>query len=159
MNESQNKQTVDTCSICHRAIAEGEPSVWRSDDGDSISVATSAEPLVVIDTADGELWVCEHCYLGTLPASLTPAQVRELHEEFAMEYRDLRRFPEAIRACEHALEFGDSADTLAVLAYVHGELEHRAEAEALYRRALAIVPDHFIATNNLNRLLNATGNA
>jgi len=73
-------------------------TIWRTDDGDSISVATSAEPLVVLDTADGELWVCERCYLSALPASLTPAQVRDLHEQFAIEYRDLHRFTDAIRA-------------------------------------------------------------
>ena len=150
---------MDTCSICQRTIAEGQPSIWRTDDGDSISVATSAEPLVVLDTADGELWVCERCYLSALPASLTPAQVRDLHEQFAIEYRDLHRFSDAIRACERALEFGDSADTLAELAHAHGELEHRVEAEAFYRRALSISPDHFIATNNLKRLLHANGNA
>jgi tetratricopeptide (TPR) repeat protein len=150
---------MHSCSICHRTIAEGEPSIWRTDDGDSVSVASSAEPLVVIDTPSGELWVCEPCYLGALPSSLTPAQLRELHDQFAMEYRELGRFHDAIRACECALEFGDSADTLAELASAHSELKHRSEAEALYRRALAIVPDHFIATNNLNRLLNATGNA
>ena len=150
---------MESCSICHRTIAAGEPSVWRTDDGDSISVGSSAEPLVVIDTPTGELWVCEPCYLGALPPSLTPAQVRELHEQFAMEYRERRRFPDAIRACERALEFDDSADTLAELAYVHSELGHRSEAEAFYRRALVIVPDHFMATNNLNRLLNATGDA
>ena len=149
---------MDTCSFCQRIIVEGQPSVWRTDDGDSISVATSAEPLVVLDTADGELWVCERCYLSALPASLTPSRARELHEKFAIEYRDLRRFPDAIRACEHALELGESADTLAELACAHGELEHRADAETLYRRALALDPDHFIATNNLNRLLNETGN-
>ena len=129
------------------------------DDGDSVSVGTSSEPLAVIDTPTGELWVCEPCYLDALPSSLTPAQLRELHEQFAMEYRERRRFADAIRSCERALEFGDSADTLAELASAHSELEHRAEAEAFYRRALAIVPDHFIAANNLKLLLNATGNA
>ena len=148
---------MDSCTICHRDIAQGEPSIWRSDDGDIISISDSAEPLAVIDTPSGELWVCEPCYLGALPSSLTPAQLRELHEQFAMEYRELRRFPDAIRACERALEFGDSADTLAELAGAHGELEHLAEAESFYKRALAVVPDHFIAKNNLKLLLKGSG--
>jgi tetratricopeptide (TPR) repeat protein len=72
-----------------------------------------------------------------------------------MEYRVLHRFADAIRACERALVFGDSADTLAELAGAHSMLGHRSEAEAFYRRALAIDPGHFIATNNLKRLLEA----
>jgi tetratricopeptide (TPR) repeat protein len=150
---------VQTCSLCQRTIPDAEPSVWLHDSGASVTVEASAEPLVVIDTPSGEFWVCEHCYLGALPSSLLSAQLRELHEQFAIEYRDRHRFAEAISACERALAFGDSADTLALLAYIHGELDHRTEAEALYRRALAIEPNHFIATNNLKRLLHANGSA
>jgi len=131
--------------------------VWHDDSGASFTVETSAESLAVIDTSSGELWVCEHCYHGTLPSSLSSTQLRELHEQFAMEYRDCSRFADAISACESALEFGESADTLVLLAYVHGELDHRMEAEGLYRRALAIEPNHFIATKNLQRLLDANG--
>jgi len=144
---------MDTCSLCQRTIPDSESEVWRDDSGTSVSIETSAEPLVVIDTPSGELWVCERCYLGTLPSSLSSAQLRELHEQFAMEYRDRGRFAEAISACERALKFGDSADTLALLAYIHGRLDHHTEEEALYRRALAIDPNHFIATNNLQRPL------
>jgi len=148
---------VQTCSLCQRTIPDGEPEVWHDDSGASFTVGTSAEPVVVIDIPSGELWVCEHCYLGTLPSSLSPTQLRELHEQFAMEYRGCESFAEAIGACERALEFGESADTLALLAYIHSQLEHRKEAEALYRRALAIEPNHFIATKNLQRLLDANG--
>jgi tetratricopeptide (TPR) repeat protein len=120
-------------------------------------VETSAEPLAVIDTPSGELWVCEPCYLSALPTSLPPDQLQSLHAEFAIEYRDRHRFPDAIRAGERALEFGTSADILAELAYVHSELGQQSEAAALYRRALAIEPNHFMATENLKRLLHATG--
>lgn len=143
---------MHACSLCHRTIAEGEPSVWRSDEGDSVTIETTTEPLVVIDTPGGEVWVCERCYLGGLPPSLPPAQCREVHDQFAMEYRGLGRFEDAIRACERALESGESADTLAELACAHAALGRGAEAAALYRRALAIVPDHFMAIQNLRGL-------
>lgn len=149
---------METCSLCQRTIPDGEPSVWRDDSGACVSVETSAEPLVFIDTPTGELWVCERCYLAPLPASLSRTQLQSLHAQFAIEYRDHHRFADAIRAGERALEFGESADVLAELAYVHSKLGYPIDAAALYRRALAVEPNHFMATENL-KLLHATGNA
>ena len=129
-------------------ISVGEPSVWRHESGESVTVETSMEPLVAIDTPSGELWVCESCYLSTLTAPPSE-QLRALHAEFAIEYRDRHRFSDAIRAGERALEFGVSADILAELAYVHSKLGLQAEAAALYRRALALEPNHFMSAENL----------
>jgi tetratricopeptide (TPR) repeat protein len=149
---------METCTLCQRTIPDGEPSVWRHDSGVSVSVATSAEPIVFIDTPSGELWVCERCYLAALPSSLSPAQLQSLHAQFAIEYRDHHRFANAVRAGERALEFGQSADVLAELAYVHSELGLPTDASALYRRALAIEPNHFMATENL-KSFHANGSA
>lgn len=148
---------MQTCSLCQRTIPDGEPSVWRNDSGESVSVETSAEPLVVIDTPSGELWVCEPCYLSALPSSSSADQRQLLHAEFAIEYRNCHRFLDAIRAGERALEFGTSAEILAGLAYVHSEVGQLSEAAALYRRALAIEPNHFMAKVNLKLLLQAAG--
>ena len=139
-------------------ISSGEPSVWQHDSGVSVSVENSAEPLAVIDTPSGDLRVCEPCYLSVRPASLPPDQLQALHAQFAIEYRDHQRFPDAIRSGERALEFGASVNILAELAYAHSELGQQPEAADLYRQALAIEPGHFMATENLKRLLHATGN-
>lgn len=143
-----------TCSLCRRTMPEGQAARWRSDSGEEVTLATSSEPFVVIDMIeDDELRVCERCYVaGLLPASLSPAVLQAVHLDFAREYRDLQRFADAIQAGERALEFGPSADVLAELAYVHNEQGGRATAAALYRRALALDPSHFMATENLKQL-------
>jgi tetratricopeptide (TPR) repeat protein len=114
---------------------------------------------VFVEAPSGELWVCECCYLNAHSLSLSGDQLLALHSQFAMEYRDHQRFLDAIRAGEKALELGASADVLAELAYVHSELGHLFEAAGLYRRALALDPEHFIATENLNQLLQTSGSA
>ena len=144
---------MDTCSICHRTIPEGPVEVWRTDEGESISVPTSSEPSAILETPSGELQICEHCYHGGLPASISQAQRCDLHYQFAIEYCHCDRFAEALHACERALEFGESADTLAHMGYIHSKMEHPVEEESFYRRALVLDPDHFIATHNLNLLL------
>jgi tetratricopeptide (TPR) repeat protein len=148
---------METCFLCQRIIPEGEPSIWRNDSGESVSVATSVEPLALIDTPSGDLCVCERCYHAALPPFLSHDQLQALHAEFAIEYCNFERFDDAIAAGQRALELGLSADNLAMLAYTHSQLGRQSEAAALYQRALAIEPDHFISTENLKRLPNATG--
>ncbi len=149
---------MQTCFICKQSIPDGEPEIWRHDSGEAVSVETSANPCAVIDTEEGELWVCERCYLEGLPTILPPHQLQSLHEQFAIEYRDWEMFNYAIRAGERALELGETADVLAGLAYAHSKLGHHFETVALYRSALAIDPNHFMATENLKRLLDAPAN-
>jgi len=90
-------------------------------------------------------------------ADLDPDNVA-VHSDLALALLRAQRFREAVSACQRALQRQAHATELwFVLGFAAGELNARELAQAAYRRAIELRPDHADAKANLARLLHEDG--
>jgi tetratricopeptide (TPR) repeat protein len=143
---------MSICTLCKNKLLDSLPEKWTLPAGDVVKVARSKEPSVVVDTSVGEFVICESCYRRGLPSFFAPLDVATIHYQFGLEYRDRAQFSCGVESLTQARRITETADIVANLAYVEGELGHRELAITHYRRALEIDPSHFMSRQNLQRI-------
>jgi tetratricopeptide (TPR) repeat protein len=155
------KKAGDTCWLCGVTHPHSGTESWENETA-SIEVPTSSVGFAILGyKGPNERELCENCYLkGDLEFKLNPRDLYDAHYQFGLHYsefgRDLQKAREAFAKCRMAKE---TASSLAALANVESALGRKKVAEELYRKALAIEPEHFIARENLRNMLckNAEG--
>ena len=143
---------MDHCSICNSSLPEGEPEVWRTTEGDEIKISKHTFPSVVAETSLGEFTICEACYLKCLPTYFTPSDIASIHYEFGIEYGNAGDHERQIESLRKAQNIEETADILAMLAVAENACGRREKARLLYRKALLLEPEHFMARENLKNL-------
>jgi tetratricopeptide (TPR) repeat protein len=142
------------CSVCGREFPSDKTEVWATEGDELLTVELSSEAYAVAETSLGELQICESCYsLRRKFDLLTPADQRDLHIEFAIEYISRELWEKAIASCRHALDFGPDSRIFFNLGLAHTGLGLTDDAIKSYERAIELDPEDVYAKANLKQLL------
>ena len=143
----------DKCDLCGVSYTYSDSEVWRFG-SDELSVRKNAVAFAIIGwKTRNEMQVCEVCYeKGRLQQTLNDEQLSEAFYQFGLEFINKGQLEKAKTAFSRCISIKESADGLASLGYVENSLGNETSAAELYRRALELQPDHFMARENLRKL-------
>lgn len=142
----------EKCSICGVCFIPNGTEVWKSNNGDSISLDTYQELYIIIDVSDKEYNICEKCYISELFLNIAGISLAEMHHEFGVEYRNHGNNKESLRSLMKSLDLDKSAQTLCSIAYTYDQIGDHAAEKKYYLKALEIDPLNFIASENLKKI-------
>jgi tetratricopeptide (TPR) repeat protein len=149
------ERNMYTCYFCgdHQPLSEVEDwSLARV----SFQIPKSTVAWACVDSSVGELWICQKCYSKNVFRSLRAGDKAEIHYQMALEYGELGEYPKSIAALSKALKLRKTADILSSLALNYSRVGDAGRARYFYELALKLKPDHFMASENLKKLLSET---
>jgi tetratricopeptide (TPR) repeat protein len=143
----------DRCSVCGKEFPLDREEVWTTEKNEALAVELSSEPYAIVETTLGELQICEKCYESRRNFGFfTPADQREVHIEFAIEYISVKLWGKAIACCRHALELGPDSRIFFNLGLAYTGAGLRDDAIKSYERAVELDPEDAYAKSNLKLL-------
>jgi tetratricopeptide (TPR) repeat protein len=147
------KRKGDRCWLCGVIYPHVATETWQGE-SDSLKVPVGSVGFAVLDCKGSDRReLCEICYFKKdLEYKLCAEDLYHAHLEFGRHFAmrgDLQKAKAALTKCRTIRE---TADALAMLAYVEMALGRKV-ADELYRKALELDPEHFMARENLRNLL------
>lgn len=143
----------EKCSLCGVCFSPNGTEVWKSNNGDSISLDTYQELYIIIDVLDKEYNICEKCYISELFLNIVGISLAEIHHEFGVEYRNHGNNEKSLISLFKSDIINKSAQTLCSLAYTYDQIGDHDSEKYYYLKALEIDPENFIASENLKKIL------
>ncbi len=137
---------IDLCNVCGRPISPGKPECWMGPDGETVGIINSLLPSALIESREGDVYICGNCYPDQVERSFNGEALAELHYQFGLDHLRREDNTNAAVCLRRAVAIHRSADYLAALAVAVDSLE---ESIRLNREALTLDPDCSIARNNL----------
>jgi tetratricopeptide (TPR) repeat protein len=140
------------CSYCKCPHEAGSLENWHTEEG-TVRLFISRTALTCVDSREGELWICQECYDKGVFGGLNSSDIAEVHYQMGLVLSSLSEHVASIRCFEQALHYRPNADTEASLALSYSRIGQIDDAKHHYQRALDLDPGHFMARENLGRIV------
>lgn len=95
-------QDGNLCVCCEKELISDGFFSWQFN-GQIVNVPESSFPWVLIDVNNNEVALCEECYLRRKYLDLEGVDFWEVDYQFSLEYYQLNRFNEALKAIDSAI--------------------------------------------------------
>ena len=144
----------EECDVCGEVLRVKNHATWIGPDSARVEMPIFDKRHVIVSGVDGDLCICEQCYLSSASSKFSGIDLHELHHEFGLEYLDLEYDGEkdTVRAAEcfrRAISVKRTPEALCSLAT---SVTSRSETIRLLKEALEIDPECELAKWNLENL-------
>ncbi len=143
----------EQCSLCGKWLSLNQVEEWTMEGNKPIDLRTSSRVSVCVRTTLGELDICEECYIKRNQFQLfSQLDMREIHDQFGLEYQQRRDWVSSIKAFQRAVDIAPDAKILLSIGGSYEGLGDLVEAQRCYSLALTLDPENSFARDNLIRV-------